>query len=92
MPRLSARYRSELFTGIDYKAVEYSNAYIDELWLWDFRLNWTPAENLSVTAYVENLTDEVYYRSGFAVSALLGAGTYVQGDPRNAGLEVAWRF
>ena len=92
VPRLSARYRSELFTGIDYKAVEYSNAYIDELWLWDFRLNWTPAENLSVTAYVENLTDEVYYRSGFAVSALLGAGTYVQGDPRNAGLEVAWRF
>ncbi len=92
VPRLSARYRSELFTGIDYKAVEYDNSYIDELWLWDFRLNWTPSEDLSVTAYVENLTDEVYYRSGFAVSALLGAGTYVQGDPRNAGLEVAWRF
>jgi iron complex outermembrane receptor protein len=92
VPRLSVSYRSELFTGIDYKAVEYSNSYIDEVWLWDFRLNWLPSESIGVIAYVKNLTDEVYYRSGFAVSALLGGASYVQGSPRQAGVELSWRF
>lgn len=91
-PRLSTYFRSELFTGIDFKAVEYDNSYIEEVQLWDFRLNWVPGENLSVTAYIENLFNEVHYRSGFAVSALLGAATLVQGDPRHYGVEIAWLF
>jgi iron complex outermembrane receptor protein len=91
-PRLSAYYRSELFTGIDYLSDEYESSFIKEETIWNFRLGWYPSEEFHVTAYVNNLTDETYFKSGFAVSALLGAATLTQGAPRAAGLEFAWEF
>ncbi|MBD2857857.1 TonB-dependent receptor [Spongiibacter sp. KMU-158] len=90
--RLSAYYRSELFTGIDYLSDEFESSFIEEQTTWNFRLAWHPDENLNVTAYVNNLTDEQYFSSGFAVSALLGAATLVQGNPRSYGVQVGYQF
>ncbi len=92
MPRLSAYYRSELFTGIDERAIEYESSTVNSVAIWNGRLTWMPSEQIRVTAFVNNLTDEQYFKSGFAVSALLGAATLVQGEPRSYGLEFAWDF
>ncbi len=92
VPRLSVYYRSELFTGIDYLADEFDSSFIEEQTTWNFRLGWYPAENLHFTAYVNNLTDENYYASGFAVSARLGAATLTKGKPRSYGLQIGYEF
>ena len=51
-------------------------------------MSWIPSERLRVTAYVDNLTNEHYFRSGFSLSALLGSATLVQGQERTMGVEL----
>ncbi len=92
VPRMSVYYRDELFTGIDYLAVEYDSSYVDDLTLVNARINYFPSEKLRIAAYADNLTDEEYFKSGFAVSALLGAATLVQGTSRTIGLEFSYDF
>ena len=92
VPRLSLYHRDELFTGIDFLAVEYESSTVDKLTLVNARLNYFPSEKLRVSAYVDNLTDEDYFKSGFAVSALLGAATLVQGTARTFGMEFSYDF
>ncbi|MFT5576366.1 MAG: iron complex outermembrane receptor protein [Bermanella sp.] len=92
VPRLSVYYRDELFTGIDYLAVEYDSSYLDSLTMVNARINYFPNENIRVAAFVNNLTDEEYFKSGFAVSALLGAAALVQGQARTVGMEFAYDF
>ncbi|MBB3048569.1 outer membrane receptor protein involved in Fe transport [Litorivivens lipolytica] len=92
VPRLSLYHRDELFTGIDFLAVEYESSTVDALTLVNARLNYFPSEKFRVAAYVDNLTDEEYFKSGFAVSALLGAATLVQGTSRTIGMEFSYDF
>ena len=92
IPRLSMYYRSGLFVGIDERAAEFETSFVDELTLWNGRVSWMPGENMRFSLYVNNLTDEEYYKSGFAVSALLGSATLVQGDQRTYGLEFNYEF
>lgn len=92
MPRLSYYHRDELFTGIDFKAVEYESSYVDALDMFNARLSWIPSETFRLTAYVDNIADKEYFKSGFAVSAALGAATLVQANPRTFGLELAVEF
>lgn len=92
VPRLTVYYRDELFAGIDYLAVEYDSSYLDSLTMVNARVNYFPSENIRVAAFVNNLTDEEYFKSGFAVSALLGAATLVQGQERTFGMEFAYDF
>ncbi|WP_372797814.1 TonB-dependent receptor [Litorivivens sp.] len=92
MPRLAYYHRDELFTGIDFKAVEYESSYVDALDMFNARLSWIPSETFRLTAFVDNLADREYFKSGFSVSAALGAATLVQGNPRTFGLEVALDF
>ncbi|MGB1561664.1 MAG: TonB-dependent receptor [Sinimarinibacterium flocculans] len=92
VPRLQMYYRDELFTGLDYRAVEYPSSTIDEVTLWNARVTCFLGEHLSLAAFVNNLTDEHYFKSGFSVSAALGAATLVQGEPRTYGVELSWAF
>ncbi len=91
-PRLAYYYRDELFTGIDDKAIDYDSSFIDGVSLVNARLTWLHDDHLRVTGFVNNLLDEEYYASGFAVSALLGAATLVQAPQRAFGFEVAYQF
>ncbi|MBN48668.1 MAG: hypothetical protein CMN85_03945 [Spongiibacteraceae bacterium] len=92
VPRLTVYYRDELFTGIDNLAVNYESSFIDDLTLINARVNYFPGENIRVAAFVNNVTDEEYFKSGFAVSALLGAATLVQGQSRTVGMEFSYDF
>jgi len=92
IPRISASYRDEVFTGLDFLADSFDNATVDEVTLLDARLLYQPSEKVQITAYVENVTDEVYYTSGFSNSGALGAGLMINGKPRTFGLEVSVEF
>ena len=96
-PRLSMYYRDELYTGLDstaWKPQFRDRATIDDVTLWNFRLGFTPgqSENILVTLFVNNLTDENYYQGGFSNTESLGAGAYVLGAPRTYGLEASISF
>ncbi len=96
-PRLSMYYRDSLYTGLDARAWEpqfRNRTTIDDVTLWNFRLGYTPGqeENILVTLFVDNLTDENYYQGGFSNTESLGAGSYVLGPPRTYGLEALIRF
>lgn len=92
IPRFSVNYRDELFTGLDFLADEFETATVDDVTLWDARLVYQPSEKIQITAYVENLTDEKYFTSGFSNSGALGAGLMINGKPRTAGLEISMEF
>ncbi|MFT5032240.1 MAG: iron complex outermembrane receptor protein, partial [Bacteroidia bacterium] len=92
IPRLSANYRDEVFTGLDFLADKFDTATIEDVTLFDARLIYQPSEKIQVTAYIENLTDEVYYTSGFSNSGALGAGLMINGKPRTFGLDVSVEF
>jgi iron complex outermembrane receptor protein len=91
-PRVQAYHRDALFTGLDYRAIEYPSSTIEPLTLWSARLMYAPHPAVRISGFVNNLTDEHYFKSGFSVSAALGAATLVQGEPRTYGVEVAWEF
>ena len=92
IPRLSYYYRNTLFTGIDFRAIDFDNATIDPQGLWNARLQYLPNDQLRLSAYVNNLSDEQYFKSGFSVSASLGAATLAQGPARHWGIELEYRF
>ncbi len=92
IPRFSASYRDEVFTGLDYLADSFESAHIEEVTVYDARLIYQPSERVQVTAFVENVTDKVYYTSGFSNSGALGAGLMISGKPRTFGLEVSVEF
>ena len=92
VPRLTVYYRSELYIGVDNLAPNYETSYLEDLTLVSARLNYFPSEQLRVAAYVNNVTDKQYYKTGFAVSAALGSALVVQGQARIAGLELSYDF
>ncbi|HKY91210.1 MAG TPA: TonB-dependent receptor, partial [Nevskiaceae bacterium] len=92
VPRIGMYARDEVFTGYDYLAASYESSTLDDLTLWNARLSYIPGERLRVTAYVDNLTNERYFRSGFSLSALLGSATLVQGQERTMGIELTYEF
>lgn len=91
-PTLSAYYSDELYIGLDYKSPDYDESYIDSYTLLSLRLSLLFNDNLEVTAFSDNLTDEDYYQGGFALADLLGAATVVKGPGRSYGLELYYRF
>jgi iron complex outermembrane receptor protein len=96
-PRISMYYRDSLYTGLDAAAWDpefRDRATIDDVTLWNFRLGFTPGnkENVLLTLFVDNITDEEYFQGGFSNTESLGAGSYVLGSPRTYGLEASMTF
>ncbi|MFD2580150.1 TonB-dependent receptor domain-containing protein [Novosphingobium colocasiae] len=48
--------------------------------------------DLSVAAFVQNLTNEKYYSGGIALSAVFGANAALVAPPRTWGVEVGYKF
>lgn len=92
IPSVSYSHRDRVFTGLDFRAVEYESSYGDEYDLVNLRLGWLPSDELRVTLYVNNVEDRFYYSSGITNSDALGAAMLVQGPGRHGGLELHWQF
>lgn len=93
-PRLTVYYSDEVYTGIDHFAPNYEVSTIDSYTLWNFRLAYIPEklDDLNVTLYIDNLTDETYFRGGFTVAETAGAANLTRGAPRTYGLEATYTF
>jgi outer membrane receptor protein involved in Fe transport len=95
IPRLTGFYRDEIYTGVDLKGAEYEEvSTIDDVTLWSFRLAYIPADlqELNVSLFVKNLTDEEYFQGGFTVAETLGAAILTQGPGREYGIEATYNF
>jgi iron complex outermembrane receptor protein len=97
-PRLDYSYRSEIQT----QAINQPNAaqptapstLLDDLTLWNFRLNWDSPTDLWFAALtVTNLTDELYYENQFGTGLATNFSiTRRPGWPRETFLTVRRRF
>jgi iron complex outermembrane recepter protein len=95
IPRLTAFYRDEIYTGVDLAGAEYEDAAtLDAVTLWNFRMAYIPADlqELNVSLFVKNLTDEKYFQGGFTVAETLGAAILTQGPGREYGIEATYNF
>jgi len=95
IPRLTAFYRNDIYTGVDLKGAEFEDgATIDSVTLWNFRMAYIPTDlqALNVAMYVKNLTDEKYFQGGFTVAETLGAAILTQGPGREYGVEATYNF
>ncbi|CAA0110665.1 Pesticin receptor [Zhongshania aliphaticivorans] len=94
VPRLDASYKSDIYLGLDRGAwaaskQDKSLAYADAYFLYDARVSWTgDDEDLTISAYVKNLTDERYDIGAVSAGDSIGTFTSVLGDPRTYGLEL----
>jgi outer membrane receptor protein involved in Fe transport len=96
-PRLTAYHRDSLYTGLDYESgtpAYRSDAYIDPVTLWGFRLSYIPDAEMSLnfTAFVDNFTDETYFQGGFSQYGTVGSSQLVLGPGRIYGLEATIDF
>jgi len=94
IPRLTAFYRDEIYSGVDLAGVDADASYIDDVTLWSFRMAYIPADlqELNVALFVKNLTDEEYFQGGFTVAETLGAAALTQGPGREYGIEATYNF
>ena len=94
IPRLTGFYRDEVYTGVDLPALDSESSYIDDVTLWTFRMAYIPADlqELNVSLFVKNLTDEEYFQGGFTVAETLGAAVLTQGPGREYGIEATYNF
>ena len=98
VPRLDASYKSDVYLGLDRgaweaakrkEALSYADAYV----LLDARVSWSNHEDdLSIAAYVKNLTDERYEIGAVSAGDSIGTFTSVLGEPRMYGVEVRKTF
>lgn len=98
VPRLDVSYKSDVYLGLDRgaweaakekEALSYADAYV----LLDARLSWSnPEDDLSIAAYVKNLTDERYDIGAVSAGDSIGTFTSVLGEPRMYGVELRKTF
>ena len=60
----------------------------------DLRLSWNQIKGsgFSIAGYVKNVTDKLYYNSGYVEGGSGGFNTAIWGAPRTIGGEVTFRF
>ncbi|MBO6751548.1 MULTISPECIES: TonB-dependent receptor [Spongiibacter] len=92
IPRLHYSYRSEIFVGLDAMASLYEGATLGGQELYNARVNWLPDEQWRISAYVNNLKDDVYFGGGVALGDNLGTTTKAPLPPRHYGVEVAYQW
>ncbi|WP_374972214.1 TonB-dependent receptor [Spongiibacter marinus] len=97
-PRFDMNYKSDIYYGIDNKAwLAYQRdkelAGTPAFVTVNVRLMWrSPQGSTTVTAYLRNVTDEVYPEGGSATAETLGNKIITPGAPRAWGLEFRREF
>ena len=92
IPRLHYSYRSEIFVGLDAMASLYEGATLGGQELYNARVNWLLDEQWRISAFVNNLKDDVYFGGGVALGDNLGTTTKAPLPPRHYGVEVAYQW
>lgn len=92
--RVDGFYRDEIYIGLDAGAAEDPVAYVDDFWLWNVRVNWSPEmlAGVDLAAYVNNALDEDYVASGNFSRGGIGAASLIYGQGRTYGVELSYRW
>jgi iron complex outermembrane recepter protein len=94
--RADAFYRDEMYWGFDALTWQIplarENATTDSYTVFNARLNWRINDNLAVTAWGKNLSDETYYDGGVGEAASLGHVVKSFTAPRRYGIDVRYDF
>ncbi len=97
-PRIDFSYKSEIYLGFDNGSwdVRHTNpegVYSDAYTLVDARVTWNNNEDdLSISAYVKNATDERYDIGAVATGDSIGTFAQALGNPRFYGVELRKTF
>ncbi len=97
-PRIDFSYKSEIYLGFDNGSwdVRHTNpegVYSDAYTLFDARVTWNNNEDdLSISAYVKNATDERYDIGAVATGDSIGTFAQALGNPRFYGVELRKTF
>lgn len=66
---------------------------IDGFTIFNTRVSWTDEEErITISAFVNNLTDKRYFNTGFDLSGLCGCSEIAYGQPRQYGVEARYNF
>jgi iron complex outermembrane receptor protein len=96
MARVDAFYRDEIYWGFD--AATWDNevareaSTTDDYTLFNARLNWQFNDQLSLSLWGKNLSDEVYYDGGVGETANLGIAIRTFSMPRRYGIDLRYDF
>ena len=97
IPRLDASYKSEIFFGLDdgsysvYKREGIGGS--DAFTQYDARVSWQNNDgDVTVAAFVKNLTDERYIIGTASVSDSVSTFNQTYGDPRRYGIQIRKMF
>lgn len=89
VPRFDWSFKDDIFFGPENSELIGQSA----LWLMNLRLTYkAPGENMELSAWVENLTDQVYTVDVFNLARFRGAILYAIGDPRTYGITLKVSF
>ncbi|WP_295873051.1 TonB-dependent receptor [uncultured Zhongshania sp.] len=97
-PRLDVSYKSEVYMGLDDASWDVAkrdpgSIYAKATTLVDARFSWfMPDRDLTISAYIKNLTDKRYDIGAVATASSLGTYVQVLGEPRMFGIEARQTF
>jgi iron complex outermembrane receptor protein len=58
----------------------------------NLRLGYDSSDDWSVTVWINNITDEFYYKGSAPSDANIGAHYFGFSEPRRMGLDIGWKF
>ncbi len=91
-PQIQYYYSDEIFIGTDYLSGQYESSTVSQYELYNARVSWEVSEQISMTAFADNLKDEPYFVGGIAVTSVIGVANRVPGTPRQFGLEFSYKL
>ncbi len=92
--RLAYYYKDEVFIALSPGLEDFSPAYLDDYDLWKARLTWRDPgqQNIEISLYCDNLTDEDYIGTGNLEFVNQGSLVLVPGLERTYGVQASYRF
>lgn len=88
-PRYDWSFKDDIYFGPENSELVGQKA----LWLMNFRLTYkAPSENVEISGWVENLTDQAYTVDVFNLARFRGSILYAIGDPRTYGVSMKVSF
>ncbi|MFT5576258.1 MAG: iron complex outermembrane receptor protein [Bermanella sp.] len=91
-PQIQYYYSDEIFIGADYLSSEFESSTLAQYELYNARVSWEINEQISMTAFADNLKNEPYFVGGIAVTSVIGVANRVPGTPRQFGLEFSYKL
>ncbi len=89
VPRFDWSFKDDIFFSPENSELVGQKA----LWLMNLRLTYkAPSENIEISGWVENLTDQTYTLDVFNLARFRGSILYAIGDPRTYGMSVKVTF